>query len=142
MGFNYFYRNQLERFAFVQIPRIIMTGDEFAMLSVEAKVLYGLLLDTMCRSLNNQWVDGIFDIMLETLLCEQEYIIVSSNRYPAEFVKSKILRINMSNIEYVLSSMRENRGRIRNIRKYLLAALFNSPSTMESYYQAEINCVE
>lgn len=47
-------------------------------------------------------IDGIIDLLLETVLCRQEYILIASNQYPAGVVKSKLLKLNYSHIEYVL----------------------------------------
>lgn len=49
-----------------------------------------------------------------------------------------LLRMD-ENIEYVLHCMSGNTSKVKNIKKYLLAALFNAPSTMNGYYQAEVN---
>ena len=68
-------------------------------------------------------IDGIVDLLLETVLCRQEYILIASNQYPAGVVKSKLLKLNYSHIEYVLDCLRRNTTKVNNIRKYLLAAL-------------------
>ena len=54
-------------------------------------------------------------------------------------VKKKFLMLTYSHIEYVLHCMSGNTTKVKNIKKYLLAALFNAPSTMNGYYQAEVN---
>ena len=54
-------------------------------------------------------------------------------------VKSKFLKLNSSHIEYVMNCLKENTSKVRNIKKYLLAALFNAPTTISGYYQAEVN---
>ena len=59
--------------------------------------------------------------------------------YPAEVVKSRFMKLDSSHIEYVLSSMQENTTYVRNIKKYLLAALYNAPSTISSYYTSLVN---
>ena len=58
---------------------------------------------------------------------------------PAEVVKSRFLKLNSSHIEYVLDRMRENTTYVRNIKKYLLAALYNAPATIDSYYASLVN---
>ena len=55
--FNYYYSNEAEQFNFYRIPKILFTDKRFAKLSVEAKVLYGLLLDRMSLSVKNNWID-------------------------------------------------------------------------------------
>jgi len=81
---------------------------------------------------------GILDLMLETVLGKSEEVVISCNRYPAELVKSKMLKLDASHIEYVMDCMRTNTTKVKNIKKYLIAALFNATTTMGSYYQAEV----
>ena len=59
--------------------------------------------------------------------------------YPAEVVKSRFLKLDSSHIEYVLDRMRENTTYVRNIKKYLLAALYNAPATIGSYYTSLVS---
>lgn len=82
---------------------------------------------------------GIVDLMLEMVLAKADEVVISCNRYPTELVKSKMLKLNSAHIEYVLDCMRKNTTKVKNIKKYLLAALFNASTTMGSYYQAEVN---
>ena len=84
-------------------------------------------------------VDGIVELMLETVLCRKDYILIASSTYPAGMVRSRLLKLRYPHIDYVLFCLRKNTSKISNIRKYLLAALFNSMTTMDSYYQAEVN---
>ena len=55
--FNYYYSNEAEQFNFYRIPKVLFTDKRFSKLSVEAKVLYGLLLDRMSLSVKNNWID-------------------------------------------------------------------------------------
>ena len=84
-------------------------------------------------------IQGIYEMILETVLCQNEKILIASNWYPAELVKSKFLKLNHSHIEYVLECFRRNTTKVKNIKKYMLAALFNAPSTIDGYYTAEVN---
>ncbi len=79
------------------------------------------------------------DQILETVVGTRDEILIASSRYPAEVVRSKFLKLNYFHIEYVLHCLRQNTSKVKNIRKYLLATLFNAPSTMDGYYQAEVN---
>ena len=90
------------------------------------------------HSNDRQLIDGIVDLILETVLCRQDYILIASNQYPASVVKSKLLKLNYFHIEYVLECLHRNTTKVTNIRKYLLAVLFNAPSTMDGYYQAAV----
>lgn len=83
-------------------------------------------------------IDGICDLILEVVMSKSKEVLIASERYPAELVKSKFLKLDYSHIDYVLYCMQGNTTKIKNIKKYLLAALFNAPSTIDGYYQAEV----
>lgn len=89
--------------------------------------------------LDQELIGGIYELIVETLLGKSEVLVISGSRYPAEFVKNKLWRLRMDHVEYVLKCLKENTTKVRNIRKYMLAALFNAPTTIDGYYQAEVN---
>lgn len=84
-------------------------------------------------------VQGIYELILETVLTKGKTIIIASNEYPTELVKSKFLKLNGMHLEYVIDCLKSNTTKVMNIKKYLMAALFNAPSTISGYYQAEVN---
>ena len=79
------------------------------------------------------------DELVDTVCSRREMIRIAGDDYPAEVVKSRFLKLNSSHIEYVLDRMRENTTYVRNIKKYLLAALYNAPVTMDSYYTSLVS---
>ena len=81
-------------------------------------------------------LNEIVDLMLETVCTARKTIRIAGDDYPAELVKSKFMKLNSSHIEFVMDCMRENTTKIRNIKQYLRAVLFNAPSTIDSYYTA------
>ncbi len=119
-------------------------GDKMPMdeISAYAEIIReNISLDVLLRSnpLDRELLEGIFDLILETVLHKGERIVIASNVYPIELVKSKFLKLNDMHILYVLDCMKGNTTKVRNIKKYLLAALFNAPTTISGYYQAEVN---
>lgn len=84
-------------------------------------------------------LDEIVDLLTETVCTKKESVIIAGDVYPAAVVKSKLLKLNSEHIEYVIDCMHTNTTDIRNIKKYLLAALFNAPSTIDSYYTSKVN---
>ena len=147
---NYTYRNQTESNHIVStsLAERMMRYDEMRSEQdsdstaraykdlIRENIDYDSLI--ISRSSDRQLIDGIVDLILETVLCRQESILIASNQYPASVVKSKFLKLNYFHIEYVLECLRRNTTRVTNIRKYLLAVLFNAPSTMDGYYQAAV----
>ncbi len=84
-------------------------------------------------------LDEIADIIIETLCSTKDTINIAGDDYPARLVKNKMLRITSSHIEYVFDCLNKNTTYVRNIKRYLLAALFNAPSTIDNYYSALVN---
>ena len=85
---------------------------------------------------DREQLDEIVDLVQETVCSTRSRIRVAGNDYPSEVVRSKLLKLNGEHIRFVMDCLKQNTTRIRNIRQYLLAALFNAPSTMNSYYTA------
>ena len=85
---------------------------------------------------DREQLDEITEIILDTVCTSRKTIRISSDDFPAEVVKSRFLKLNASHIQYVMSCMKENTTRIRNIKKYLQSALYNATFTIGSYYSA------
>ena len=84
-------------------------------------------------------LDEIVDLLTETVCTGKSSLVIAGDTYPAAVVKSKLLKLNSEHIEYVIDCMHANTTDVRNIKKYLLAALFNAPSTIDSYYTSKVN---
>ena len=97
--------------------------------------------DVLSVNLNRDaaMLDEIVDLMTETVCTQKASLVIAGDTYPAAIVKSKLLKLTSEHIEYVIDCMRENTSDIRNIKKYLLAALFNAPSTIDSYYTTKVH---
>jgi hypothetical protein len=95
-------------------------------------ISYDILLQD--RSLDRDRLDEIVDIMLETVCTARKTIRIAGDDYPAELVKAKFMKLNSEHIRFVLDCMSENTTKIRNIKQYLRAVLFNAPSTIGNYY--------
>lgn len=78
-------------------------------------------------------LDEIVSIILETVCSKRKTIRIAGDDYPAELVKAKFMKLNSSHIEFVFDCMKENTTKIRNIKQYLKAVLFNAPNTIDSY---------
>ena len=99
---------------------------------IKDNIAYDILLQD--RSLDRDRLNEIVDLMLETVCTARKKIRIAGDDYPAELVKSKFMKLNSEHIRFVLDCMQENTTKIRNIKQYLKAVLFNAPSTIDSYY--------
>ena len=81
-------------------------------------------------------IDEILELILDTVCSTRETIGIAGEQRPMDIVKSRFMKLDAGHLEFVLQSMAENTALIRNMKKYLLAALYNAPLTMNSYYRA------
>ncbi|MCI7204268.1 MAG: helix-turn-helix domain-containing protein [Oscillibacter sp.] len=109
--------------------------------SYRALILENIEYDVLSQNvqLDKDRLDELVELMVDTVCSNREMIRIAGDDYPAEVVKSRFLKIDSSHIEYVLERMRENTTYVRNIKKYLLAALYNAPVTMDSYYTSLVS---
>lgn len=84
-------------------------------------------------------MDETVELILETVVARRPYIRIAGEDYPKEIVRSRFLKLNSGHLEYVFECMDRNTAKIGNIKAYLLAALYNAPATMDSYYRAQVN---
>ena len=84
-------------------------------------------------------VQEIMNIMLDVVCSTAPTIRINGEDMPQEVVKSRFLKLNSSHIEYVIDVMNKNPSDIRNIRAYLLTALYNASLTIDNYYSALVN---
>ena len=104
-------------------------------------ILENIEYDYLIQShqLDRDRLDELVELMVDTVCSRRENIRIAGDDYPAEVVKSRFLKLDSSHIEYVLDRMRENTTYVRNIKKYLLAALYNAPATIGSYYTSLVS---
>lgn len=88
---------------------------------------------------DSDMIEGILELMLDILCSRRKMIRIAGDDKPANVVKGRFMKLNMGHIEYVMDCVRENTTKVRSIKQYLLAALYNAPATMDGYYRAEVN---
>ena len=99
---------------------------------IKENIDYDILMQDM--KFDGDRLDEIVDLMLETVCTRRKTIRIAGDDYPAELVKAKFMKLDSEHIRFVLDCMRENTTKIRNIKQYLRAVLFNAPSTIGNYY--------
>lgn len=82
---------------------------------------------------------GILDLLVDVCCFKRSVIRIAGDDKPLAVVKSRFMKLNAEHIRYVLKCLSENTTRVRNIRQYLLTALYNAPATIRPFYQAWVN---
>ena len=101
-------------------------------------ILENIEYDYLCREFSTyrEDLDEIVELMVETVCAKRKTTRIAGSDFPHEVVRSRFLKLDSEHIRFVMDCLKQNTTRIRNIRQYLLATLFNAPSTMNSYYTA------
>lgn len=84
-------------------------------------------------------IDEIVELMTETVCARRKTTRVCGADFPAEVVKSQLLKLDAEHIRFVLKCLHENTSKVKNIKQYLLATLYNAPITINSYYSALVS---
>lgn len=90
------------------------------------------------RDVPNELIEEIVCLIEDTLLTRKAEIQIGQAIYPKSVVQNRLLKLNSEHIKYVIYSLKHNRTEVKNIRAYMLATLYNAPTTMESYYTAKV----
>ena len=81
----------------------------------------------------------IVDLLVDTCSTKRKMLRIAGDDKPAEVVRSRLKKLNADHIRFVLDSLAENTAPVRNMKQYLLAMLYNAPTTMNLYYQNKTN---
>ena len=98
---------------------------------------YEILLEN--NPYNREMLEEILELLVDTVCATKKYIRVAGSDYPAEVVRSRLLKLNAHHIEFVISCFKENTTKVRNVKQYLLTSLYNAPVTIDSYYTALVH---
>ena len=81
----------------------------------------------------------IVNLLVDTCATNRNLLHIAGDDKPAEVVRSRFMKLNADHIRFVLKCLAENSNPIRNMEQYLLASLYNAPTTMQLFYQNQTN---
>ena len=104
-------------------------------------ILENIEYDYLCREFTTyrEDLDEIVELMVETVCAKRKTTRIAGSDFPHEVVRSRFLKLDCSHIEFVMECLRNNTTEIRNMKQYLLAVLFNAPTTISNHYTAQVN---
>ena len=107
--------------------------EEYFSRSLEIELLLRLYPD------DEDTIYQIVNSLVDTCDSKRKFIRIAGDDKPAEVVRSRLKKLNADHIRFVLDCLSANTSPIRNMKQYLLAALFNAPTTIQLYYQNKVN---
>ena len=107
--------------------------EEYFSQSLEVDLLLRLCPD------DEDTIYQIVDLLVDTCATNRKLLCIAGDDKPAEVVRSRFMKLNADHIRFVLKCLAENSSPIRNMKQYLLASLYNAPTTMQLSYQNQTN---
>ena len=107
--------------------------EEYFSQSLEVELLLRLCPD------DEDIIYQIVDLLVDTCATKRKMLRIAGDDRPAEVVRSRLKKLNADHLRFVLGSLAENTAPVRNMKQYLLAMLYNAPTTMNLYYQNKTN---
>ena len=107
--------------------------EEFFSQSLEVELLLRLCPD------DEDTIYQIVDLLVDTCTTNRKMLRIAGDDKPAEVVRSRFMKLSADHIQFVLKCLAENSSPIRNMKPYLLASLYNAPTTMQLTYQNQMN---
>ena len=107
--------------------------EEYFSRSLEIELLLRLYPD------DEDTIYQIVDLLVDTCATKRKMLRIAGDDRPAEVVRSRLKKLNADHLRFVLGSLAENTAPVRNMKQYLLAMLYNAPTTMNLYYQNKTN---
>ena len=104
---------------------------------ISENISYGILLQDY--PLDRDILTEILELMVDTVCTTRSTVRISGDDKPAEVVKSQFLKLDSEHIRFVMDGLKDNTTRIRNMRQYLLATLYNAPLSIGNYYRSLVS---
>lgn len=104
------------------------------------KIKHQIEYDCLQQRYRGEQLDELVEIMLEVMMNRSPTIRIGRDaEYPTSYVRERLSKINAMHIERVMDGIADNRTQVYNTKAYLLATLFNSVSTIDSYNTMQYN---
>lgn len=88
---------------------------------------------------DRETLDALMEMILDVVCSKRKTIRIAGDDKPISVVKAQFMKLDMGHVEYVLDGLKKSSSKVRNIKQYMLAALYNAPLTMNNYYQSWVN---
>ena len=104
---------------------------------IKSNIDYDIIVEN--KQNDRRQIDELVTLMLDAICSPSPTVRINGADIPKSAVRERFLQLDSEHIEYVLFAMERSKPEIRNIRAYLLTALYNAPATMDSYYAALVS---
>jgi len=114
----------------------VISREEYREIIME-NISYDIILED--HPFERETLTEILEIIVDTVCTTKSTVRISGDDKPIDVVKNQFLKLDSEHIKFILDGLKENTTRIRNMRQYLLATLYNAPLTIDNYYRSLVN---
>ena len=97
-----------------------------------------ICFDQLAEEYGREDVEGVTDLITDVLTSTQPTVQIGREKVPIQAVRSRFRKLDETHVQYVFDCLRKSTKKIHNIRAYLLTSLYNAPTTIGQFYQAEV----
>ena len=133
---NYTYKNQTER-SYTN-PSIQPMTDGMNWQACREEVMENICFDQLAEEYGREDVEGVTDLITDVLTSTQPTVQIGREKVPIQAVRSRFRKLDETHVQYVFDCLRKSTKKIHNIRAYLVTSLYNAPTTIGQFYQAEV----
>ena len=133
---NYTYKNQTER-SYTN-PSIQPMTDGMNWQACREEGMENICFDQLAEEYGREDVEGITDLITDVLTSTQPTVQIGREKVPIQAVRSRFRKLDETHVQYVFDCLRKSTKKIHNIRAYLVTSLYNAPTTIGQFYQAEV----
>ena len=138
------YREQEHRAVQVAAGKALVLKDDRLLrcgIAVVGADIFAAEVDLLLRLCpdDEDTIYQIVDLLVDTCSTKRKMLRIAGDDKPTEVVRSRLKKLNADHIRFVLGCLAENTAPVRNMKQYLLAMLYNAPTTMNLYYQNKTN---
>lgn len=106
---------------------------------IKKNIEYDILSDQFKDLTDKDILDQIVDLITEICSFAKKDILINGNHIPSALVKTKFLKLDSSNIQYVMEELKKGTSKIKNPHSYLISMLYNAQNTQNVHYQSAVN---
>jgi hypothetical protein len=97
--------------------------------------------EALCIDCGEELVKPLSELAVEILSANKTQYTIEGAAIPAGKVKERLLQIGQFEMQQIIGAMQNNTAQIKNMKKYLLTALYNVPLTMPYTVMTDVNHV-
>ena len=121
---------------------ISLANDPIDEIDYEKVISENIDLENLKTTCPIEIVDGIFDLIIDTLHSTKKSLVINKENIPIDRIKNRLLKLNFRHINYVINRLENIEDSIEKPDSYILTCLYNASKTIGVFYTNQANQIE